>query len=46
MKRIHQDSRNVKKINLNTAQLYRQSYFWLFGAKEKDFGEGHAHAQR
>ena len=31
---------DVKKINLKTAQLYRQSYFWLFGARERTSGRG------
>ena len=36
----------ILKKKLNTAQLYRQSYFGVFGAKEKDLREGRAHAQR
>ena len=40
MKRIQQDSRYVEKVNLNKAKLYRQSYFWVFGAEENGLGAG------
>ena len=40
MKRIQQDSQYVEKMNLNKAKLYRQSYFWVFGAEENGLVAG------